>query len=281
MPAEFRFECKYCNEPIFAPYDMGGKKARCPHCKNTVTVPLKDAQQAEQVEAQKKITRVVPQQTKGAAPAKPAGQDSRPAGQDSRPAVQRKDPNKRPVQARHKWEGIKGLLKLAIVIAIGYGAFKGYEYYQQQSKKDFPSLMREYADGNSANKVLLEQRVAPQDIETLHDYKDHSKEEVRALVAYCFGEIKSKKAYEPLTILIRDKETSVREAAAKALCNVRTRECVEFLIGRLDHEKDDEVRGSIGYSLRQLTGQHPTAGKQDFWQLWWKQEGRSSFKIKD
>jgi hypothetical protein len=276
MPAEFRFECKYCNEPIFAPYDMGGKKARCPHCKNTVTVPLKEAQQTEQAEAQKKATRMVHQQTKGGAPA-----GKTPAHEAKPPAVARKDANKRPVQSRHKWDGLKGLLKFAILLAIAYAAFKGYEYYQQQAKKDFATLMREYADGNSANKVLIEQRVNDHEMETLSDYSDHSKEEVRALVAHCLSEVKSKKTYELLTRLIRDKDDSVRMAAAKSLTSVRTRQCVEFLIGRLEHEKNDEVRGAIGYSLRQLTGQSPPTGKQDFWQLWWKQEGCSSFKIKD
>lgn len=260
MPPEFRFECKFCNQPIWAPYGEMGKKVHCPTCKNLVAIPIQTARMQQQTKA---------------APGMAIDAKEEPL----HPVVPKKTPDKRPIQVRYKWEWLKKLVKLVILAAVAFAGYRFYGHYQQQSNKDVETLIREYGEGLAGNDFLVTQRIAKEDYQTLVIYSSSASKEVRALIAECLGKIKLEKGIEPLARLIKDREPTVRKAAAGALSNLRYRQAVELLIGRLDPETDTEVKGEIGYSLRELTGQKPTAGKDDFWKIWWKKEGHS-FKIK-
>jgi hypothetical protein len=194
--------------------------------------------------------------------------------------VAKKDSDKRPIQVRYRWEWLKSLVKLVVLAAIAYGGYMGYQYYQKQSKKDLGTLLREYGEGKMGNDMLIKQKAGAEEFETLADYSRSSQKEVRELVAECLGQLKLK-GFEILErLLIKDKESSVRQAAAKALGNVRSKRCVELLITHLAREKDVDVRSEIGFSLRQLTGQNPATGKHEFWEMWWK-DNKSGFKISE
>lgn len=254
MAAEFRFECSFCLKPISISYEMAGKKIRCPHCKNPITVPVQGIGAPEKEKS---------------------------AGKDDTP-VRRKNPHERPIQARYKW-GFKSFCKLVLFVAAVYGAYYGYEYYQQQSKKDLPTLIREYGEGQKANKFLVYQRLTAEDFDTVHQFAGSSNAEVRELSAECLGKLQLPKSIDPLLQLLNDRESTVRKIAAESLGTVRCREArksVEYLIKHLDVEKDDYVKTSVIRSLSELTGQNAPTGKKDFWRLWWKEEGRR-FQIRD
>ena len=135
MPPEFRFECKFCNKPIFVTYDLGGKQVRCPHCKNPVPVPVRDNPNAD--EKEEKEAKTSPKTKSSSTP---------------QAAVKKKNPEKRPIHSKQNF-GIGSIVKLVLLAAILFGGYKGYHYYRQQWQKDVPTLLKEYEEGKIIDAV--------------------------------------------------------------------------------------------------------------------------------
>lgn len=252
MAAELRFECKFCNNPIYAPYHLGGKRVKCPHCKNPVTVPItemegeKPAQQAQEVKQ-----------------------------------VKRKDTERRPVHARPSIS-IGSIVKLVLLLALAYGGYRGWQFYQDLQKKP-KDLLREYSKGDRTREQLLLAKITKGDIteKNIEDFKAYHSDkdtETRRLVAKCLGQIGHKDALEVLEKLLDDEEVEVRDAAAKALGNIKTNKSVGCLIEHLKKEENDDVKNTIYQSLKEITQEKVAGTKSDtFWFEWWKTHQKDLF----
>lgn len=255
MAGELRFDCKYCNNSVYAPYSQAGKRVKCPHCKNPVVVPMQGTAEAPQ-DAQAPRAEEIKQ-------------------------VKRKDERKRPVQTRPMitmGEIIK-LCLLGVIIFVGY---RGYKWYNENYQKKVPVLLKEYDQGKKSHKTLILVKIkkgeaTAKDIDMFKAYSTKESADTRALVAECLGQIGDKNGFETLQkMLQQDRDKEVRKAAATALGSIETRVCVEFLIQCLKQEKDDEVRGKIANSLRDITGNRDTTREAN-WEAWWRDNKHRKF----
>lgn len=218
MAAEMRFDCKFCNNSIYAPYSLGGKKVKCPHCKNPVVVPVQEIKEEPQ-----KVQEVK--------------------------QVKRKDPERRPIHARPKWS-FGGIVKLAVLVAVAFAGYKGWIWYKD-SQKDVKTLLQEYSNGQRDREqmILLSKKMGEGDVESCKLYFRSDDMETRKLVAKVLGKIGSKKGFEMLEKLLADKEKEVREAAAAALGSIKTQKSAACLVHRLERENLEDVVIAITKSL--------------------------------
>ena len=98
---------------------------------------------------------------------------------------------------------------------------------------------------------------------------------VREHAAKALGEIKDSRAVEPLIATLKDKSSSARREAAKALGEIKDPRAVEPLIATLK-DKDSFTRSKSAEALGKITGEK--LGKdQTMWQKWW-QENKAKFQ---
>jgi len=83
-------------------------------------------------------------------------------------------------------------------------------------------------------------------------------------------EVKDSRAVEPLLAALKDKESRIREAAIKALGELKEKDprVIEPLIDALN-DKDSRVREKSAEALKKITGQDIPPRTEE-WQDWWE-----------
>ncbi len=75
--------------------------------------------------------------------------------------------------------------------------------------------------------------------------------DVRLAAAMALGELRDRRAFEPLIVILKDEDWAMRHGAARALGNLGDPGAVELLIATLK-DKDENVRGAAAYALGEL-----------------------------
>jgi len=194
---------------------------------------------------------------------------------------QRKDYSKRPIQKRYKWRAWKKLIKFLIILAVIYAGYQGYCYYISQSKKDIKTLFAEYASEEKlGNDYLILDKITRNDFELLQSYASSNKIKIKLLVARCLKKLHISKGFVILKkYLCKDPEKEVKLAAIEALESYKSIQTIDLLVNQLKKEKNKQVKGEIGKSLRILTGHIGNAANPDYWKQWWN-NNRREFKEK-
>ncbi|MFN3699646.1 MAG: HEAT repeat domain-containing protein, partial [Dictyoglomus sp.] len=99
-------------------------------------------------------------------------------------------------------------------------------------------------------------------------------EDVRGAAAKALGEIKDKRAVEPLISALKDEDWYVREAAAYALGEIGDSRAVEPLISALK-DKDEIFQFVAKEALKKITGMDFGIDYEK-WNKWW-QENKEKF----
>jgi phage FluMu protein Com len=257
---DIRFECRYCNKAINVPAKHGGARIKCPHCKNPVVVPAVEGAIASSYSTSggdEKLNRV------------------------SNKAVK-----------RGGGLSLMPLIKLAVLAAALYGAYLGYGWYSAQQQKTLAQLLEEMSKGNEAviqtNAVFMQQKISAllekhdgklpdSETTTLTSYAKHEQASLRRTVLEQLGRSANAKSRSTLlTAMKQDKDDDVRRLAAIALGDLgydtRDKSLIDELIGRLEQEKVETVKGGIHNGLRTMTGN--TEIKQRDWKTWWNTESK-------
>jgi HEAT repeat protein len=88
------------------------------------------------------------------------------------------------------------------------------------------------------------------------------------MAARTLGEIKDRRAVEPLMALLKDEEEDVRDTAAYALGLLGDERGIEPLIGCLQ-DPHEAVRREAAGALKTITGQD-FGQDYDRWKQWWE-----------
>ncbi|WP_372367259.1 HEAT repeat domain-containing protein [Candidatus Uabimicrobium sp. HlEnr_7] len=244
MEKEFRVECKFCLKAIMAPPSLGGKKVRCPSCKNPILVPNNQS---------------------GNQPISPS------------PDNEKKDIKNRAIASRHQKGQITRIIKYIAILVLAYFAYTTYVDLNNKNDKTIETLFEEYSKKeDSTTSFFIKKKVTSADLETLKEYSKASEEHVQIVVAECLPKMQySEYIHELLTTYLQDGSNKIKMAAAESCGYIEQIPIVELLITQLEKEEDKSVRGSIGSALRNLTGVRGNTVNSQRWRVWWQEKKRN------
>ncbi len=259
---DIRFDCRYCNKPVTVAAKYAGQRVKCPACKNPVVVPGVEGAVAL-------------------------------AYEDASTGEQLNRVDDRAVRNRGGFS-LRPLIKLVVLVGLGYGGWKGYGWWQGQSKKPLGVLLAEMTDGTLANEAVIANKISEEveggkklsdeKVSVLGEHKKSSNERTRKLVATSLGKSANPKAIALLKPMIMDdKSADVRREAAESVGEVgwvaQDKALIEWIIERMAKESDQTVIGGLHAALRVMTANtdqnKPTA---QAWKHWWS-TAEKSFKF--